>query len=406
MAREKINKLSLELGQERSVANAPIKRTNDKENDMRIIFSAVVTVFAMTSTISAAQLKIGDPAPALQVAAWVRNGPVKLSDGVGKNIYLVEFWATWSSPSRMSITFLDKLQKKYSKQGLIVVGITKEELDLVKTFVATQKAMNYNVAVDDKGVTYAAYMDGIPGVPMTFLVGKSGVILWKGHPLESASVVEKVMSGDFDVEASKLVSELSAKLQKTLESQNFQKATTISHQILDIDPGNQTAMRVALYGFQNDPKKAIEYLTSLIDRHPNSAAVYLQKLQLLNLTKNESELRSVIERYFESFKDDSSKLNSMAWIILDQVSFGLQPMDLALKTAKKAVELSSKDDDKILLAAHIDTLARCYYAVGRLDLAVKSQKRAVELLKGSQETKQFTKILKFYEKTLELGINQ
>lgn len=368
---------------------------------------ATFAIFLISTFESVATpLKVGDPAPALKVATWVKNGPVKLSDGVGKNVYLVEFWATWCPPCRMSIPHLDKLRKKYAAKGLVVVGVSKEALETVKTFVATQKNMNYNVAVDDNGLTYAAYMDGVAGIPTAFLIGKSGKILWIGHPLESDSVVEKVMNGEFNSEANKLVAELSAKLKEALQAQKFQEAITVSHQILDIDPGNQMAMRVALYGFQNDTKKALEFLTALIEKHPESAPAYIQKLQMLNAVKNEAALRTLIERYFESFKDDPSKLNSMAWIILDQVSFGLQPMDLALKIAKKAVELSSKKDDKILLAAHIDTLARCYYAVGRLDLAVKSQKRAIALLKGTRETEQFMKTLDFYQKIMKLGEKQ
>jgi thiol-disulfide isomerase/thioredoxin len=382
-----------------------MKKIKIRRNAMRINLTVIVAVIfiATFSTLSAAPLKIGDPAPELHVSTWVKNGPVKLSDGVGKNVYLVEFWATWCPPCRMSIPHLDKLQKKYASKGLVVVGISKEPLETVKPFVMSQKKMNYNVGVDDKGLTYAEYMEGLAGIPAAFLIGKSGKVLWKGHPLESASVVEQVISGDFDIEASKLITDLSAKLQQALQTQKFQDANTIAHQILDINPGNQMAMRVALYGFQNDNKKALDFLSKLIDKHPGSAPPYLQKLQLLNAMKNESELRMLIERYFESFKDDPAKLNSMAWIILDQVSFGLQPLDLALKIAKKAVELSAKNDDEILLAAHIDTLARCYYAIGRLDLAIKSQKRALKLVEDTREKAQFAKTLGFYQKILKLG---
>ncbi|MCP3918324.1 MAG: hypothetical protein GY711_22480 [bacterium] len=38
-------------------------------------------------------LKVGDPAPDLQVAEWVKGSQV--SSFEADNVYLVEFWATW-----------------------------------------------------------------------------------------------------------------------------------------------------------------------------------------------------------------------------------------------------------------------------------------------------------------------
>jgi hypothetical protein len=40
-----------------------------------------------------ATLGIGDPAPALSVAEWVKGSQV--SNFEAGNVYLVEFWATW-----------------------------------------------------------------------------------------------------------------------------------------------------------------------------------------------------------------------------------------------------------------------------------------------------------------------
>ncbi|MHC5211812.1 MAG: hypothetical protein ACYTG2_13920 [Planctomycetota bacterium] len=40
-----------------------------------------------------ADLGLGDPAPALHVAEWVKGAPVQAF--VPGHVYLVEFWATW-----------------------------------------------------------------------------------------------------------------------------------------------------------------------------------------------------------------------------------------------------------------------------------------------------------------------
>ena len=56
---------------------------------------AGVAGLALTAPLAAqeATLKIGDPAPALSVAEWVKGPQVDAFEA--GNVYLVEFWATW-----------------------------------------------------------------------------------------------------------------------------------------------------------------------------------------------------------------------------------------------------------------------------------------------------------------------
>ena len=56
-------------------------------------------------------LRVGEPAPKIEVAKWVKGSPTKGFE-LGK-VYVVEFWATWCPPCRTSIPHLTELQKKY-----------------------------------------------------------------------------------------------------------------------------------------------------------------------------------------------------------------------------------------------------------------------------------------------------
>ncbi|HPF13838.1 MAG: hypothetical protein H6830_12115 [Planctomycetes bacterium] len=39
------------------------------------------------------ELKVGDPAPTLQIAEWVKGAPIP---SLAKDhVYVIEFWATW-----------------------------------------------------------------------------------------------------------------------------------------------------------------------------------------------------------------------------------------------------------------------------------------------------------------------
>lgn len=128
--------------------------------------------------------KLRDPAAPLVIKEWVQGGPVDVKDG--KNLYVVEFWATWCGPCRQSIPHLNELQKKLRDKGVVVVGISDEASEIVKPFVKKMGAkMEYAVACDDLRQTYANYMDayGYNGIPTAFVVGKDGRVLWHGHPM-------------------------------------------------------------------------------------------------------------------------------------------------------------------------------------------------------------------------------
>ena len=70
--------------------------------------------------------KLGTPAPPLTGLEWVKNGPVEMKPGT---VYVVEFWATWCPPCRVSIPHLTELQHKYKDKNLVIVGISTEKMD-------------------------------------------------------------------------------------------------------------------------------------------------------------------------------------------------------------------------------------------------------------------------------------
>src|SRR5512141_3466891 len=116
-------------------------------NRMAVLFAGV----AMLSSAGAASLKVGDPAPKLQVGKWVQGSPVKSFEK--DKAYIVEFWATWCGPCRVSIPHLNETYQKYKDKGLVVIGQDCWERDesLVAPFVEKMgDKMTYRVALDDK----------------------------------------------------------------------------------------------------------------------------------------------------------------------------------------------------------------------------------------------------------------
>ena len=140
--------------------------------------------------------KLGDPASPLTGLTWVKGGPVQITPGT---VHVVEFWATWCPPCRVSIPHLTELQHKYKDKNVVIVGISQEKLEVVKPYVEQRgDQMDYAVAVDPKQTVTAAYMDafGRGTIPTAFVVDAQGKIAWVGHPMDGLdAVLEKLVSG-------------------------------------------------------------------------------------------------------------------------------------------------------------------------------------------------------------------
>ena len=168
---------------------------------------AVTGVAAAQGKPGDRSLFIGDAAPPLTIAQWVRGEPVgHLDNGT---IYVVEFWATWCGPCVQAIPHVSRLQERYRDRGVVIVGIGSVEPDgaaKVPPFVARfGNRMNYRVAVDDytgaeDGRTYTAWVkaSGKDGLPCAFVVGRDGKIAWAGHPMGMDDALERVVAGTFD----------------------------------------------------------------------------------------------------------------------------------------------------------------------------------------------------------------
>lgn len=159
-----------------------------------LLFLCVLALYGCEKHATSA--KLGVPAPPLTGLEWVKNGPVEIKPGT---VYVVEFWATWCPPCRVSIPHLTELQHKYKDKNLVIVGISTEKVAVVKPFVEQKGSeMDYAVAVDTAGAASGGYMDafGRNTIPSAFVIDASGKIVWVGHPMDNMdAVIEKTLAG-------------------------------------------------------------------------------------------------------------------------------------------------------------------------------------------------------------------
>src|SRR5215470_15894484 len=119
---------------------------------------STAALLTLAAGVHAKQLSVGDAAPPLKIDQWVKGDSFDITKG--DRVYVVEFWATWCGPCRMTIPHLSKMQDYFSKSGKVaIVGVSDEDADVVKPFVkAWDKKMRYAVAVDNDSTTTKAYL--------------------------------------------------------------------------------------------------------------------------------------------------------------------------------------------------------------------------------------------------------
>lgn len=184
-------------------------------------------------------LTIGSPAPAIAIEHWFHDKPPVTSFEDGK-IYVIEFWATWCGPCIASMPHLAEVQKKHA-DDLTVVSVSDEDPETVEKFLDRERdgttfreiTSHYSLTTDPDGSVKVDYMRaaGEGGIPTAFIVGKTGVIEWIGHPMRMDEPIEKILAGTWDREAyaaerveEKLVRAQMGKISKLMQKNKFDEA--------------------------------------------------------------------------------------------------------------------------------------------------------------------------------------
>lgn len=149
-------------------------------------------------------LSLGKMAPAFTLKDT--NGrKVSLSDYKGKAV-IVDFWATWCAPCKVEIPWLEKFHDQYASQGLEILGVSEDDLDLdnkakladEKQAIAKKAAqmkINYPVLIDDASVDtpygkLVGNTQGIDGLPTTFFIDRDGKVIASTLGLVSRDEIE------------------------------------------------------------------------------------------------------------------------------------------------------------------------------------------------------------------------
>jgi peroxiredoxin len=114
---------------------------------------------------------------------------VSLSEHLGKQVILLDFWATYCSPCLVAMPHLNDLHKKYEGQGLVVLGVSVDEpesQDEVRSIVARLR-IEFPILLDEDAQVLALYNEN-SSAPYSVLIDRKGRIVFKKEGFDVAAL--------------------------------------------------------------------------------------------------------------------------------------------------------------------------------------------------------------------------
>jgi len=129
-------------------------------------------VMAGCSPSSAQGVEVGNQAPDFQLQS-LDGQTVSLGDLQGKPV-LINFWATWCSPCRGEMPYIQEIYEGWSDRGLVVLAINIGESSSKAEEFMQSYNLSFTVLLDTKQDVAQKY--NIQYIPTTFFIDKDGII--------------------------------------------------------------------------------------------------------------------------------------------------------------------------------------------------------------------------------------
>jgi thiol-disulfide isomerase/thioredoxin len=115
--------------------------------------------------------EIGRPAPNFTLEDL--DGRAVSPDQYKGKIVMLEFWATWCGPCRITMPMLEMIQKEYSDIMVLLSINLMEPEDIVRNYVLEQD-INSIILLDEQGSVGMKY--GAEAIPLQVLLDKKGIV--------------------------------------------------------------------------------------------------------------------------------------------------------------------------------------------------------------------------------------
>jgi thiol-disulfide isomerase/thioredoxin len=333
----------------------------------------------LTATLSAAGLKVGDPAPATRPESMLQGAAVK--DFKKGEVYVFECWASWCGPCIAAIPHLDELHRKMGKKGIIITGVNvwESERDAAsaqraKDFLKSQgEKMSYRVALGGKAFI-KDWLEAaeVNGIPHAFVVAE-GKIAWTGHPAQlTAEMLGDILTGTPLAAAAPIADKVP---QRRLSKPAVPAGTAPNDPEMAAAQAKLDALSEAMRARDWDAaEKALPAAAGVLPKQEGQELRDSIEAQIAMARGNPSKFYAQLQKVADEEFDDPEALNEIAWRLLTMKAFAKQPnLALAEKCAMQSVKLTKEEHpDKL------DTLARLRWLQGKKEEAIRLQIKSVD----------------------------
>lgn len=136
---------------------------------------------------------------------------VRLEDLKGK-VVVLDFWATWCGPCRVSMPYMQKVYEKYKDEDDVVIALvnvwerTQDSTDaqrvqsrkkIVQTFLSQNKDFSFPMYMDTQDAIVGCF--GVTGIPTKFYIDRNGIVQFKEVGFPGADVFVDETSDRIDL---------------------------------------------------------------------------------------------------------------------------------------------------------------------------------------------------------------
>ena len=129
----------------------------------------LIALVLALAAVARAEIKIGDPFPALAGASLTGNIPATAGQ-----VLVVDFWASWCAPCKASFPALGKIFIEYAPRGVVLVGVSVDERAAAYAGFVKRQAPPFPVLHDAEQKLVRAVV--VPAMPTTYVVGRDGKV--------------------------------------------------------------------------------------------------------------------------------------------------------------------------------------------------------------------------------------
>ena len=333
----------------------------------------------LTTTLSAAGLKVGDPAPATRPESMLQGGAVK--DFQKGEVYVFECWASWCPPCVAAIPHLDELHRKMGKKGVTIIGVNVWESE--RDAASAQRAKDFLKAQGGK-ISYRVALGGkafikdwleaaeVNGIPHAFVVAE-GKIAWTGHPAQlTAEMLGDILTGTPLAAAPPVADKIP---QRRLSKPAVPAGTAPNDPEMAAAQAKLDALSEAMRARDWDAaEKALPAAAGVLPKQEGQELRDSIEAQIGLARGDPTKFYAQLQKVADEEFDDPEALNEIAWRLLTMKAFAQKPnLVLAEKCAVQSVKLTREEHpDKL------DTLARLRWLQGKKEEAIRLQIKSVD----------------------------